>query len=170
MQRILLALVIGYVIVIAATAVLGFRAQDSRSFAAHFGMGLFATLYTCLIYCILLTYFVITGKLVKQAVLNGHLDEILIRQSQRPKGIIVSLTAVAVAITLIAALLGAWANIGGEQDAVRSTYHMIAEMLSVAANLAAFGMCYHLVHRNGPFLEKVLSQVRRDQSPTTPYP
>jgi len=170
MQRILLALVIGYVIVIAATAVLGFRARDSRSFAAHFGMGLFATLYTCLIYCILLTYFVITGKLVKQAVLNGHLDEILIRQSQHPKGIIVMLTAVAVAITLIAALLGAWANIGGELDAVRSTYHMIAEMLSVAANLAAFGMCYHLVHRNGPFLEKVLSQVRRDQSPTTPYP
>ena len=170
MQRILLALVIGYVIVIAVTAVLGFRVQDSRSFAAHFGMGLFATLYTCLIYCILLTYFVITGKLVKQAVLNGHLEEVLIKQSQRPKGIIVMLTAVAVSITLIAALLGAWANIGGEQDAARSTYHMIAEMLSVAANLAAFGMCYHLVHRNEPFLEKVLSQVRRDQSPTTPCP
>ena len=170
MQRILLALVIGYVIVIAAAAVLGFRAQDSRSFAVHFGMGLFATLYTCLIYCILLTYFVITGKLVKQAVLNGHLDEVLIRQSQRPKGIIASLTAGAVAITLIAAVLGAWANVGGEQDAVRSTYHMIAEMLAVAANLAAFGMCYHLVHRNGPFLEQVLSRVRRDQSPTTPCP
>ena len=102
--------------------------------------------------------------------LNGHMDEVLSRQSQRPTGISVSLTAGAVAITLIAAVLGAWANIGGELDAVRSTYHMIAEMLSVAANLAAFGMCYHLVHRNGPFLEKVLSQVRRDQSPTTPYP
>ncbi len=170
MQRILLALVIGYVIVIAATVVLGFRAHDSRSFAAHFGMGLFATLYTCLIYCILLTYFVITGKLVKQAVLSGHLDEVLIKQSQRPKGIIAMLTAVALAITLIAAVLGAWANIGGEQDTVRNTYHMLAEMLAVAANFAAFGMCYHLVHRNGPFLEQVLSQVRRDQSPTTPYP
>ena len=170
MQRILLALVIGYVIVIAAAAVLGFRAQDARSFAVHFGMGLFATLYTCLVYCILLTYFVITGKLVKQAVLNGHLDEVLIRQSQHPKGIIVMLTAVAVAVTLIAAVLGAWANLGGEQDTVRSTYHMLAEMLAIAANLAAFGMCYSLVHRNGRFLEKVLSQVRRDQSPTTPYP
>ncbi len=170
MQRILLALVIGYVIVIAAAAVLGFCAQDSRFFAAHFGIGLFATLYTCLVYCILLTYFVITGKLVKQAVLNGHLDEVLIKQSQRPKGVIVMLTAVAVAITLIAAVLGAWANIGGGQDAVRSTYHMLAEMLAVAANLAAFGMCYHLVHKNGPFLEQVLSQVRRDQSPATPYP
>ncbi len=170
MQRIFLALVVGYVIVIAAAAVLGFRAQDSRSFAVHFGIGLFATLYTCLVYCILLTYFVITGKLVKQAVLNGHLDEVLIRQSQRPKGIIVMLTAVAVAVTLIAAVLGAWANIGGEQDTVRNTYHMLAEMLAVAANLAAFSMCYRLVHRNGPFLEQVLSQVRRDQSPTTPYP
>ena len=170
MQRIFLALVIGYVIVIAAAAVLGFCAQDSRFFTAHFGMGLFATLYTCLVYCILLTYFVITGKLVKQAVLTGHLDEGLIKQSQQPKGIIVMLTAVAVAITLIAAVLGAWANIGGEQDTVRNTYHMLAEMLAVAANLAAFGMCYHLVHRNGPFLEQVLSQVRRDQSPTTPYP
>ncbi len=170
MLRILLALVVGYVIVIAAAAVLGFCAQDARFFAAHFGMGLFVTLYTCLVYCILLTYFVITGKLVKQAVLNGHLDEILIRQSQRPKGIIVMLTAMAVAITLIAAVLGAWANMGGEQDTARNTYHMLAEMLAVAANLAAFGMCYHLVHRNGPFLEQVLSQVRRDQSPTTSCP
>ncbi len=169
MQRILLALIVGYVIVIAAAAVLGFCAQDSRFFAAHFGMGMFATLYTCLVYCILLTYFVITGKLVKQAVLTGHLDKDLIKQSQRPKGTIAMLTAVAVAITLIAAVLGAWANIGGEQHTLRNTYHMLAEMLAVAANLAAFGMCYHLVHRNGPFLEQVLSQVRRDQSPTTPY-
>lgn len=170
MQRILLALVIGYVIVIVCTGVLGFRSHDSRSFAAHFAMGLFATLYTCLVYCILLTYFVITGKLVKQAVLNGHLDEALIKQSQHPKGVITALTAVAVAITLIAAVLGVWANIGGEQDAIRSTYHMIAELLAVAANLAAFGMCYHLVHRNGPFLDQVLSQVRRDQSSATPRP
>lgn len=170
MQRILLALVIGYVIVIASAAVLGFCAHDSRSFAAHFGMGLFATLYTCLVYCVLLTYFVITGKLVKQAVLSSHLDEVLIKQSQHPKGVIVILTAVAVAITLIAAVLGAWANIGGEQDAIRSTYHMLAEMLATAANLAAFGMCYHLVHKNGPFLEQVLSQVRREKSPTTPCP
>ncbi len=169
MQRILVALMIGYVIVIASTAVLGFCAQDSRFFVAHFGMGLFATLYTCLVYCVLLTYFVITGKLVKQAVLNGHLDEVLIKQSQRPKGIIASLTAVAVSITLIAAVLGAWANVGGEQDAVRSTYHMLAEMLAVVANLAAFGMCYNLVHWNGPFLAQVLSRVQRDQSPATPY-
>ncbi len=169
MQRILLALVVGYVIVIAAAAVLGFCAQDARFFSAHFGMGLFATLYTCLVYCVLLTYFVITGKLVKQAVLSGRLDEVLIKQAQRPKGIIAMLTAMAVAITLIAAVLGAWANIGGEQDTVRNTYHMLAEMLAVAANLAAFGMCYHLVRRNGPFLDQVLSQVRRDQSPTTPH-
>ncbi len=169
MQRVLLALVVGYVIVIAVTAVFGFCAEDSRFFAAHFGMGLFATLYTCLVYCILLTYFVITGKLVKQAVLTGHLDEVLIKQSQRPKGIIVMLTAVAVAITLTAALLGAWANIGGEQDTIRNTYHMLAEILAVTANLASFGICYRLVHRNGPFLEQVLSQVRRDQSLTTPY-
>ncbi len=170
MQRILLALVIGYVIVIAAAAVLGFRAHDARFFPAHFGIGLFTTLYTCLVYCILLTYFVITGKLVKQAVLNGHLDEDLIKQSQRPKGVIVFLTAAAVGITLFAAVLGAWANVGGEQDTVRGTYHMIAEMLAVAANLAAFVMCYHLVHKNGPFLERVLSQVRRDQAPATPSP
>ncbi len=170
MQRILLALVIGYVIVIAVVAVLGFGAHDSRSFAAHFGMGLFATLYTCLVYCVLLTYFVITGKLVQQAVLSGHLDNALIKQSQHPKGIVTMLTATAVSITLIAALLGAWANIGGEQDTARITYHMLAEIMAVAANLAAFGMCYRLVSRNGPFLDQVLSQVQRDQSPTRLYP
>lgn len=169
MQRILLGLIVGYMIVIAAAAVLGFCAQDSRFFAAHFGMGLFATLYTCLIYCILLTYFVITGKLVKQAVLTGHLDEVLIKQSQRPKGIIVMLTAAAVAITLFAAVLGAWANMGGEQNTVRNTYHMLAELLAVVANLAAFGLCYQLVSRNGPFLDQVLGQARRAQSPTTGY-
>ena len=170
MQRILLALVVGYLIVIAVAAVLGFYAQDSRFFTAHFAMGLFATLYTCLVYCILLTYFVITGKIVKQAVLSGHLDEVLIKEPQRLKGIIVMLTAVAVSITMSAAVLGAWANIGGEHDTVRSTYHMLAEMLAVAANLTAFGMCYRLVRRNGPFVEQVLSQVRRDRSPTTPCP
>ena len=58
-------------------------------------------------------------------------------------------------------------NLSWCYDAAAGT--RLAEMLAVAANLAAFGMCYHLVRRNGPFLDQVLSQVRRDQSPTTPH-
>ena len=159
MQRILVALVISYVIVISAAMALGFWVHDAPSFALHFALGMFSTLLTCLIYCVLLTYFVITGKMIKQAVLKAHLDHDLIRQSQRPKSWIVRLTALGVAVTIAAALLGAWANVSADPAAPRVAYHMIAECFAVICNLAAFGVCYQLTCKNARLADHVFGQV-----------
>ncbi len=168
MQRVLVALLISYLIVMSTTVAVGFWVHDARSFAVHFAMGLFATIFTCFIYCVLLTYFVIAGKMIKQAVLSAHLDEAYIQQSQRPKAKIVRLAALAVAMTLIAALLGAWANVGGDQEAHRSVFHMIAELLAIIYNLAAFGMSYQYVYRNAQLVNKVFGQIAHWEQPTAP--
>ena len=65
MQRILLGLLVSYLIVVGATVGAGFWVHDADSFAVHFAIGLFATILTCLIFCVVLTYFVIkmTGSL-----------------------------------------------------------------------------------------------------------
>ncbi len=162
MQRILGALLASYVIVIGATMAVGFWVRDPRSFAVHFAMGMVATILTCLIYCVLLTYFVITGKLIKQAVQSAGLEKDLIRQSQKPKARIVLLTALAVGVTLVAALLGAWANVSDDQQSLRPFIHMSAEFLALCINLAAFSVCYQEVGRNRRLFERVFARVNGD--------
>lgn len=162
MQRVFGALLASYVIVIGATMAVGFWVHDPRSFAVHFAMGLVATILTCLIYCVLLTYFVITGKLIKQAVQSAGLEKDLIQQSQKPKARIVLLTALAVGVTLVAALLGAWANVSVDQQSARPFMHMCAEFLALCVNLAAFSVCYQEVRRNSRLFERVFAQVNGD--------
>lgn len=158
MQRILLGLLISYLIVVGATAGAGFWVHDADSFAVHFALGLFATILTCLIFCVVLTYFVITGKMIKQATLVGHLDQAYIQEPQRAKAKIVSLAVLAVFVTLLAALLGAWANVAGEGNAGLATLHMIAELLAVAWNVFALVMCYQHVRKNAQLVERVFGE------------
>lgn len=162
MQRVFGALLASYVIVICATMAVGFWVHDPNSFAVHFAMGMVATILTCLIYCVLLTYFVITGKLIKQAVQTAGLSEDLIRKSQKPKGRIVLLTSLAVGVTLAAALLGAWANVSPDQQSGRSFMHMCAEFLALCVNLAAFSFCYQEIGRNRRMFDGVFAQVNGD--------
>ena len=95
MQRIVLGLLVSYLIVVGATIGAGFWVHDADSFAVHFVIGLFATILTCLIFCVVLTYFVITGKMIKQAALVAHLDRKYIQEPQRAKAKIVRLAVLA---------------------------------------------------------------------------
>jgi len=167
MQRILAALVISYVLVIAATSVSGLLADDPQSFGVHFALGLCATILTCFVRCAALTYFVVTGKMVKQAVLAARLDQRYIEESQRPKATIVRVAAVGIALSLGAALLGAWANVSVQSVAEqRRTIHLLCEIGAVAGNLFAFTLFYQHIHTNGRLVQAVFHLVdERRHSP-----
>src|SRR5690242_5066005 len=51
-----------------ATALTGTWVQGDRWFAQHFALGLMTTLFTCLCHCVVLIYFMATGKMMRLAV------------------------------------------------------------------------------------------------------
>ncbi len=168
MTRIFAALLVSYLLLVSAAASAGFLADGNRWFAVHFALGLFTTLYTCGVYCIVLTYFVITGKMVKQAVLTSGLDPELINSAQQPKGRVVRLTALGVAAALCTALLGAWANVA-EAVPDRHTWHLVAAMLAVMVNGAAFTLIYQAICDHGRLVDTVFAKLN-DKRPTAAQP
>lgn len=161
MVRIFVALIISYVLVIGAAFVFGVAVHDDKSFVAHFALGLFATLFTCLIYSVVIVYFVITGKLIKQAVLKGGLGEDHTHLSQHRKGLVTALTAVGVLTSLAAALCGAWATPATESAPQRATLHMLAEIAALCCNLVAFGLIYVRIHTNARHVDEVFDLLNR---------
>jgi zinc transporter ZupT len=161
MLRVLLGLILAYGVVAGAAFATGLLVDDRHSFGVHFSLGLLCTLFTCLTYCIVLTYFIITGKLVKNAVLKGHLDPEFISQTQRLKGWVSGLTVLAVGATLAAALFGAAGQ--SEQAGVygRSmTVHLVAECAAVAVNGFALYCIWQLVYRNSHLVQNILDQLQ----------
>lgn len=159
MSRILVGLIISYVIVVAAAFTGGVMIRDGRTLAVHFGLGLFVTLFTCLVHCIVLTYFVITGKLIKQAVLRGHHGNDYIRRSQAAKGRVSLFGVLAMATALAGAATGAWANVGSGETLHRGPMHMIVELLAIGCNVLAFGLYYVHIHRNARLVDEVFARL-----------
>lgn len=164
MRRIFAALVISYGLVVGAAFVFGWLADSQRHFAAHFALGLFATVFTCFIYCVVLTYLIITGKMVKQAVLARNLDRALIERSQRLKGRLLLLMVIGCGTALAAALLGAGCDVPPDEAAARRAMHLIAEIIAVTANLGGFFVIYSCICRQSSMIGEVFEQFAQRQA------
>lgn len=158
MRRIFAALVISYALVISAALVLGWRAESQSSFAAHFAVGLFATIFTCFVYCVVLTYLVITGKMIKQAVLARNLDPALVERSQRPKKIVLRLTFLSCGLALAAALMGALIPTESQQGDSQRTLHLVAQLTAVTANFISFAVLHACIDRQSIVVTEVFDQ------------
>src|SRR5438046_4454732 len=102
-QGLLTAVVIGLAGLV-TTAVYGLRGID---LARHISFGIFSTLIALLAHSMMMFYLIGKGKAVKDAMAEGNLTGDYYRRIAAVRKPVFSIATVAMAITIVAALLGA---------------------------------------------------------------
>ncbi len=127
-------------------------------FLPHFTFGLFTAIGTLLVHFIIFTYFLGTGRWVKEVGLAYDLpDEDLPRKTRELKRQSFPPALTAMLITIAASAAGA-----GAQMQVWSWWvHFILAIITLIVNLWAFRLEYHCVRVNGQVMEAVLEEVDR---------
>ena len=128
-QALLTAVGIGVAGLVAA-AVYGLRGID---LARHISFGLFATLVTLLAHSMMMFYLIGKGKAVKDAMAEGNLTGDFYGRIAAARKPVFSIGTFAMAITIVAALLGASVDTGLLPPMVHGTIAYGA----IACNLAA---------------------------------
>jgi len=128
-QALLTAVGIGIVGLVSA-AVFGLRGTD---LARHISFGLFATLVTLLAHSMMMFYLIGKGKAVKDAMAEGNLTGDYYGRIAAVRKPVFSIGTFAMAITIVAALLGASVDTGLLPPMVHGTIAYGA----IACNLAA---------------------------------
>jgi hypothetical protein len=128
-QALLTAVGIGITGLVAA-AVYGLRGVD---LARHISFGLFSTLVTLLAHSMMMFYLIGKGKAVKDAMAEGNLTGDYYGRIAAARKPVFSIATFAMAITIVAALLGASVDTGLLPPVVHGTIAYGA----IACNLAA---------------------------------
>jgi hypothetical protein len=138
LKKVLIGLATADVLVLGATAVVGWMAQGGRLFALHFPLGLFGAIYTVFMHMVVYIYFIVCGKIVGEAVERAGLDQELAARSMRLKLVTFRFALLAMGAAILTAILGARiaaVSVGadGQADAQR---HEAAVMLHMVVALA----------------------------------
>jgi hypothetical protein len=128
-QALLTAVGIGIAGLVSA-AVYGLRATD---LARHISFGLFSTLITLLAHSMMMFYLIGKGKAVKDAMAEGNITGDYYGRIAAARKPVFSIGTLAMAITIVAALLGASVDTGLLSPMVHGTIAYGA----IACNLAA---------------------------------
>ena len=115
------------------SAILGLRAGDAASISRHISLGIFATLVTLLAHSMMMFYLIGKGKAVKDAMAEGQLSGDHARRIALARKPVFSIGTAAMAVTIVAALLGASVDTGVLPPMVHATIAWGA----IACNLAA---------------------------------
>jgi hypothetical protein len=130
------------------------------TYLVHFVLGLFTAILTLLVHCIIFTYFLGTGRWVKEVGLAYKLpDEPLPRLTRELKRRTFPPALAAMLITIAAAAAGA-----GAQHHLEQWPWQLHAALAVAAlviNCWAFRIEYRNVYTNAAVIEDVLREVDR---------
>jgi hypothetical protein len=128
--------------------------------SAHFVVGLFTVLFTLLVHCLIFTYFLGTGRWVKEvARAYGLRDQDLPRQTREfkrrafPPALFSMLLAIATAAAGAGAQLMVWPW----------WVHFVLGVLLLAVNLWAYRIEYAVVAANSRVIEQVMAEVGRIQ-------
>jgi hypothetical protein len=166
MTRIFTTLASIHVLALAASIVLGFAShfqnalQDPSNslFLVHLLLGLFTTLGILLIHCIIFTYFLGTGRWVKEVKLAYRLpDEPLPRLTRDLKRRTFPPALAAMLITIATAAAGT----GTQLQEWPWQIHASLALVALAVNIWAFRIEYCSVRINAVALEDVLREVDR---------
>lgn len=138
-----------------ATAVAGWFAQGAdTSFLLHFALGFVTTLLTCLCHCVVLAYFMATGKVIRLAVDDAKLDPTLLAHAQQLKLRAYAWLMPAILVALLAAFAGGWATIHPD----RTPLHLYAAITSALFQCIGLTRLYTCIAANGRLLDRVLAQ------------
>src|SRR5262245_33609062 len=113
-----------------ATAVLGLLGAD---LSRHITFGIFSTMITLLAHSMMMFYLIGKGKAVKDAMAEGGLSGDFFRRIANARKPVFSVGTVAMAMTMVTAILGASVDTGVLPPIV----HGMIAYAAVAANLAA---------------------------------
>lgn len=131
-QALLTAVGVGLLGLVATVAV-GLTAADGADVSRHVSFGIFSTLVTLLAHSMMMFYLIGKGKAVKDAMVEGQLTGDFARRIAVARKPVFSIATLAMAATMVAAILGASVDTGVLPPIV----HAFAAYGAVLANLAA---------------------------------
>jgi hypothetical protein len=136
----------------------GLAQSDTSYYVIHFVLGLVAVLASLLVHCLVMTYFLGTGRLIKEVTLAYQLpDERWARPTRdlkrrnTPKAILAMLLAIAVAA----------AGEGAGHAGWPWELHLGLACAVLAVSVWVFRVEYHNIAFNGRLLDEVIGEVER---------
>ena len=166
MKRIFLGLAALDLAALAAAGAVGFLSQARDGllnladpiYPWHFYLGLFAALGTILLHCIVLTYFLGTGRMVKEICLgydlpDQHWPRITrdLKRRNTPGALLAMGVTTACAASGMAQQTNQWPG----------WVHLALALATLAVNAAVFVREYHNICANGAVLDGVMADVDR---------
>jgi hypothetical protein len=128
------------------------------TYIIHFSLGLGTALLTLLVHCLIFTYFLGTGRWVKEVTLAYNLpDAPLHKETRELKRRTFPPALAAMLITIATAAAGAGAQLKEWPWPVHATL----ATLTILVNLWAFRIEYRNVNANSAVLDQVMSEVDR---------
>jgi len=128
------------------------------TYLVHFSLGLAAAVVTLLVHCLIFTYFLGTGRWVKEVTLAYDLpDEPWHKETRELKRRTYPLALTAMLLTIAAAAAGAGAHVGQWPWEV----HALVATLALLANIGICILEYRNVERNSAILDQVMVEVDR---------
>ena len=153
-----LLLLVSYGFGVASMLSAGVRTDHPPTFWVHFLLGLATALMTLLVHCLIFTYFLGTGRWVKEVKLAYDLPDAplprLTRELKRrvfPPALFAMLTVIATGAAGAAAQVDVW----------RWEIHATLATLTLLVNLWAFRLEYHCLQTNVGVLDEVMREVDR---------
>src|SRR5580765_6835063 len=136
----------------------GINAGESSVYVLHFLFGLFTGVGTLLVHCLIFTYFLGTGRWVKEVTLAYDLpDEPWHKRTRDLKRQTFPPALTAMLVTIATAAAGA----GGQLQAWPWQVHFTLGVVTLLVNAWAMMLEYRNVHINARTLDAVLSEVDR---------
>jgi hypothetical protein len=136
----------------------GLHAASGSAFMLHFLFGLFTAVGTLLVHCLIFTYFLGTGRWVKEVTLAYDLpDEPWHKRTRDLKRQTFPPALTAMLVTIATAAAGA----GGQLQAWPWQVHFTLGVVTLLVNAWAMMLEYRNVHINARTLDAVLSEVDR---------
>lgn len=153
-----LALVASFAAGVASKLSDGIHHPQDPIYLIHFSLGLFTAMATLLVHCLIFTYFLGTGRWVKEVGLAyGLPDEPLPRLTRELKRQTFPPALLAMLIVIATAAAGAGAQLREWPWGVHATL----ATLTLAINFWAFRVEYRNLQANAGVLERVLQEVDR---------
>src|ERR1044071_5056643 len=125
---------------LAITAILGLRVHGTERFLQHFLLGLLSGLFTCFVHVVFFMYFVIQGKIMKQAAVAGGVEASLLNRTDSLKSRALRCSMLGISAIFLAIGLGAAIGV-----LVRPEVHLVAAFLAIGLNAAIFAYQYLLL-------------------------
>lgn len=141
-------------LLLSAAALVGLGVRGDVWFLQHFALGLTATFFTCLCHCVVLGYFMATGKMIRLAVEDAGLDPGLFETATRYKMRAYAALMPGILLVLAAAATGGWVSI----DPAGEAWHRAAAMICLGMQAIVMSFEYTLIAANGRLMDNVFEQ------------